>query len=573
MTFKQPAPYKDILIANKEPGLNYKNIWGVGVTNESFERLYSSDMVLFSGYYHDGETICYRQTEKILSNPLTGSFASIHVLENEIVAKTDIFGLSFLYLYQHGDIWALSNRYEMILDWASSCALPLQLNTSPFIRGLTSIEQCFSQRHSRECDFSQIRFIALDESVIIKSNGVSISKNTAFTDLLEAHDENYDQLIDAAAQEIKNNTRGIFNSGGCRNIICDLSGGFDSRLVFAAIVGSGNADKVAIRSNPVANSLDLEIATTIADSFGLSYLSAQHHPQHFTNATTALGNAASYFLGEYYSYGTTAWSCEGKNTDTCRVSGGGGELYRAINLKSVNASSKDPANFTKIAVRELANLELFSTSDHLDTLQIEVDKLPGDATSKTEFHYIFYRNRIHYGMRAWDTQHECVVYQPAISINLFKASRCLSAEERSIEKAMLDVTNRMLPVVTCFPYATKGNFNTDILNQSDPTLKNLNLKISAVSERWEESQNSLKASILENRRKINASEALEWREINNIIKSEALKHIEHLAETIDDAKAQSIFNSVANIEPERKYLSLFLKIISLGRQIEKYYQR
>lgn len=239
----------------------------------------------------------------------------------------------------------------------------------------------------------------------------------------------------------------------------------------------------------------------------------------------------------------------------------------------MNASSKDPANFTKIAVRELANLELFSTSDHLDTLQIEVDKLPGDATSKTEFHYIFYRNRIHYGMRAWDTQHECVVYQPAISINLFKASRCLSAEERSIEKAMLDVTNRMLPVVTCFPYATKGNFNTDILNQSDPTLKNLNLKISAVSERWEESQNSLKASILENRRKINASEALEWREINNIIKSEALKHIEHLAETIDDAKAQSIFNSVANIESDRKYLSLFLKIISLGRQIEKYYQR
>lgn len=362
MIFKQAHPFKDILLSNKEPGEKYTQTWGKGITTEKFTKLFMSDKDLFSGYFHEGKKISFKQEDQILKKPLTGSFVSFHTLDEKIIARCDIFGLGLIYLYQYENLWAISNRYEMILDWAKSSGLPLTLKTDHITRGLTSIEQCFRQRHCRECDFEQVFLVPLDELVSIDTHGVNTSTNYFFTRLLEAERSEYNELINDAAEEIKNNTQAIFDCANYKNIICDLSGGFDSRLVFSAAISTGNAEKVIIRSNPVENSKDLEIATTIADSFKLKYLNKQYHPQSFISSVAALESAASYFMGEYFSYGTTAWSCEGGNNKTCRISGGGGELYRAVNLKQGNLSSTDPENFSGLATREIEGFELFNPS-------------------------------------------------------------------------------------------------------------------------------------------------------------------------------------------------------------------
>jgi len=569
--FLQRYPYKDILVSNRHPGDGFTNEWSAQAATVGTS-IYCSHDELFSGYFYHNSKLHFDQNDIVRSRPLSGAFVSFFVSQGKVVARNDIFGFGLIYIYQSGVIWAISNRYEMILDWARSSGSPLSLNTAPFIRGLTHTAQCFMQRHCRESDFHEVELLPLDERVSADLLGLCRETNYDFVRMLSPSGESYADLIDEAAQDIIDNTKAVVDTSALQNIVCDLSGGFDSRLVFAAAMNCDRPEKLLMRSLEVANSPDLEIATTIIDSFGLPYLSKVYHQQSFQTVEDSLGLAASYFLGEYFSYGKTAWSNEGNNQGSCRLSGGGGELYRGVNLKKGNLSATDPARYSELSSKVVDGIEIYKRGVDTDTLQQELDRLPGDSHSRTELHYVYYRNRLHYGMRSWDSYHDLMVYQTGVSMSLFKASRLLTGPERAAEKAMLDVTNRIFPLLTSFPYGAKGEIDYSKLLQSDKRIRTLHLPTKPFSERWSSATGEFRNSVQRVRRKITPEEASQWRLVDEHMRAIATASLETVANRLSgrDEESAQLEKFITNGKLIGRNLSVFSKVISLARQIDSY---
>lgn len=198
----------------------------------------------------------------------TGAYVFVKQEGNSIHIEQDFNGCYGLYLFQKGSYFALSNSFLLLQEYLKDF-FPLSLNKD-FANYFIVASLC-SMSFS-ETLINEIKVLRRDAVIDIdieekdlhitykdyKEHSVSINSEEGIA-LLDRWFEKWTNLIRAVKKQTN-------------NIQADLSGGFDSRMTFALILGSGiNINEVNVHSindNLSVHAEDFAIASKIADFYG-----------------------------------------------------------------------------------------------------------------------------------------------------------------------------------------------------------------------------------------------------------------------------------------------------------------
>lgn len=204
------------------------------------------------------------------TEPKGGAYILIKRNENTITIKQDWTGAYGIYLYREGDYFALGNSFTYLVDHVKT------RHKITFNREYADhllISDLAADTYS-ETMINEIKL--LDRSAVIELDVsekaiswccVDFKENTVDLDSAEGM-----RILDGWYKKWTSIIKSLFENG--EDITCDLSGGFDSRITFSLILGSGvDINKINVKS--LCGYLDLfvedyEIASQIADHFGFA---------------------------------------------------------------------------------------------------------------------------------------------------------------------------------------------------------------------------------------------------------------------------------------------------------------
>lgn len=198
-----------------------------------------------------------------------GAFVFVKRSGNEIEISQDYAGSYGIYFFRHGDYFALSNSFLLMTDNLKKF-FPLTLNrdyiNSMLMTGMTMMTVS-------ETPIEEIKLSGREQKIFIDvaEKQIHFEKINYLEDTVHPYSEEGIKIID---EWHKNWTGFIRNlTGKTKNISVDLSGGFDSRMVFMLFLTSGiDMTKVRINSSTAKVHTfeeDLSISTDITKYFGL----------------------------------------------------------------------------------------------------------------------------------------------------------------------------------------------------------------------------------------------------------------------------------------------------------------
>ena len=193
----------------------------------------------------------------------------IYKSENEITIKQDFIGAYGLYLYKDEEYFAISNSFIYLVDYIKKQKSHKITFNKEYADAFIVADLC-SFAYS-ETMVNEIRLI--DRSTVItinindkkfKISYIDYKENTIDIDSFEGI-----KLLDKWYYKWTNILQNL--KVKTNNIMADLSGGFDSRMVFALLLGSKiNLNEILINSihdNKHTHTEDYEIANKIAQYF------------------------------------------------------------------------------------------------------------------------------------------------------------------------------------------------------------------------------------------------------------------------------------------------------------------
>lgn len=556
-----------------------------GTTDKADLTLLSGVAQLKSSFYFGQDSIkpsdiSHEWLEQMCES--VGIFTLLHADAHSITITQDIFGCGTLFYMQERDFIVVSNRYHLLLLCISWMGYRPRLDLDKVIATIYSTNTFLHQNISSKMDFVGISQLPLDKSIIIDETGWRLVEKEAIRDLFAGCDESeYEQLLLEGKEEVISNIKSVLECGWFNKYLTDLSGGFDSRAVFAAILNIEDAlKKIEVYTKDVPG--DLEIAVGITNLFGgRFYTEEPNTPQFPLTVRESLNIWRSYFMGTYYRLGIGTWSPLGKNISQIRFSGGVGEIYRTFwnkifaRIAAQAVSTGELVNRLTSSFAPLSS-KLLRFKNRLDELLLaEMDSLPGEThLEKLEYHYLYFRNRYHFGMRAYEYYHDRPMWFPLMSKALFKASRCLSLQDRE-DRFMLEFTERLHPLLVWIDYASKPaseNKSLARMSISDVRFKGCRVMLDSKTDAWKETDMRNKEVLKSRRPKMDDQFYAEWRDHMNIVYSDAIQafyDIKNYSPELDALLDESILNLMErNLETNpRVVYYVYAKLYSLRDQL------
>ena len=293
----------------------------------------------------------------------------------------------------------------------------------------------------------------------------------------------YHQLIDLGAQEVIANVEAILDSG--YEIVSDVTGGQDSRVLFAALVAAGRVKDVEFNTKQasagaanmvrtssegralVLANLDVDIATSLVGEYGGRFNDGGRHGgaasaplYRYTDIIQNVERRRSQSFGQYHfidaSVLRTSWVVS--ESPRIRMMGGGGELYRDYYQSFFGVADQSGA-FDEGAMRA-ALVKSRNPDIKWDGVWPEVEarlfetfeELPGSSIHhKIDNHYFYFRNRFHFGVTQ-SSPSAGINVNPILSPSLLKAARMLPQAEKSTGRVLFDVTQALVERIAYHPY-------------------------------------------------------------------------------------------------------------------------
>lgn len=400
-------------------------------------------------------------------DPLTfddcaGQFTALIPTKDRVVAFTDCFGMGsiFTYVGTHGVL--VSNRLHLAAAVAREVEERVALNTPRIAASVLDYMMFAMQSFTHEMPMTGLERVPIGSRVALMDGRLQLEDTPP---LLDRHpDRSYEDLLASAEVELSEYIAATVQAFPDRDVVVDVTGGIDSRLVLAAWLKVSDTKPLA-NTNDVPGSDDLALSLTICSRFGLDYWpNIPVAPVAITYAE-ALRSWRSFLMGEYNVLGLPAVSNVGIS-DVVRITGGAGEIHRDFWNKIVagNLGADMPDTITDVidALLRTRNPYLAKLPEDLQrqlrAYVIAQFEAFADLTVSAALnqHYLMFRNRLHFGFRGWTPLHDTFQSMPLLSRSLYEASMRLSASDRNKGLALKDLTRRFNPELADLPYDGEG---------------------------------------------------------------------------------------------------------------------
>lgn len=502
----------------------------------------NGDHAIFSGRIVREQKLCIgqddlesvRNGESLLEQ--TGHYTCVTWNSQQIVFGADYFGFQRWYYYQENNQMIVANNYHLLLSVLRAKGIRLQLDVEKACVTLSSVSlQLLSQNTSREMDMKKAFQVTPDRRLQLAENAWKI-KSSELGHLLDEripyHEEEYRRQLIEAREEIRQNVRQILEDTRFEQVIVDLSGGLDSRLIYEALLPITQARrKVKINSKDIPGCRDLEIALKINGQHGLPY---NDFTEVLENQPLTLADARcrSFFLGIYYSYRmmSEVYHEPGK----VHLNGACGEiLARPYVSRKYLFKPEEKLQET----RELANYLCGEYSPYfaLGKNQLEdafcnrmardLESMLGDTPlEKMECQYMYFRHGYHFS----ETLTESLHLKPLQSKKMMRLHQMAYRAHRSI-RLQLDMLYALDPAVADMPFdydmdnLDRERLRPELIDGAEREQPDLDAIYKQEFPKWE------KANQVRNARKVYVNEKhSEYNRLNDIMYQSLMRNFHSL---------------------------------------------
>jgi len=413
----------------------------------------------------------------------------------EIEIHNDLFGIQHHYYFKFRNEIIISNNLFLLMDYASSNKMKMELNWEKLASDFCFIHvQPFHQNFSTAMNIHGLNQQKSDEFIEL-SDTVKFSKSRLNEIISMAHSfkiEDYDNYIKSAAEEIIENIKVVYEHPRFKEIMLDLSGGLDSRTVFAAITNIPDVmNKITLNcrhSDLVPN--DLNIASELNVEYNYPWNNS--HRTYFWHPPSSI---YTYQFGVYFSHRTSI-GFRKYPKQHIRLNGMFGEVtarpYYPRKMIRNKESYADVNEFIEGYFKKISQFSLLSDGAFgFGSVQTffaeELNGNPGRTPlEKFDLHYLFFRAGLHCS-ETWRTYIKGAEWGPLQSEKLFIA-KYGTFEHHILPKVQIDLIKSLNADLLEIPFGSEQD-NLDYLElRKDKSnhidLSNYPFSNTDVLERW-----------------------------------------------------------------------------------------
>lgn len=421
----------------------------------------------------------------------TGHFTAVLRIGEELLFLNDLLGLEHFYVYESAAGPIISNRLHLLVERLREKGEARRINLPFAATMLATTHAFFSQVHDHELALAGVFLVPMDRYPVMQAGRLSYRPKPVVAEAFEARGD-YESLVDKAAEDIIASIQALRQSGLFDQFAVDLSGGRDSRVVFSAILKLGLLPVTPVDTRHVPGTTDLRNALRIGEHYGASWFAeARDAPPLFpVDAAEALAQWRSYYAGMYHRFYPLAYSTRGADLRLLRLTGACGGAFTAVWSKWVRKQLDSPTREEALAavfVRLAPDIPAEYRPAALEAFSRTILAVPGESLGeKLDNHYLFFRDRMHFGMRAYSANQSHSTWAPLVSPFLLLASRSLPWPERRDSRVLFDVLARIVPELNFFPYEGRPVPKRFLPRHPPKPWKGVN--IAKAKERWKEVQ-------------------------------------------------------------------------------------
>lgn len=367
-----------------------------------------------------------------------GNFSVLVFLDDHIECFSDFYGIGKTFYSSKQNMEVISNSYHLILTLIKLKGCTLNFDVNKILSGLLSIKsQIFQSNYSNKMDYKDVFQKLPFENILIDKN-IKISNNYMFDILNNKMICNHNSKV--VETKIKETLNHILNDERFDNVIFDLTGGLDSRVLFACISTMESEQKKLLINSNKKNTNDYLIASNLNQMYNYKsgVVNVKRTNFDFDSIDTI---QRSYYLGTYYAHGLLKY----KEFSCCaHVNGGLGEVnFRP--LYGRNLYRKDFYKYYENSkYKELLHHYM---SSYAPSFIIDSDNLVEEYVcnvykitnlfplqnnyQKFDLHYLFMRNAYHFDPYISDS-FNCVAFSPLESVESFQLLHKSMSNECSI---------------------------------------------------------------------------------------------------------------------------------------------
>ncbi|PFL70500.1 hypothetical protein COJ36_02795 [Priestia megaterium] len=368
----------------------------------------------------------------------------------------DPFGSAIVFYYRSRSITVFSTDIDSIVSVLSSVGISLQKSMDYLNEVIGTGNGGFF-----ESSYEEIQALKPFEYVTSTNNSFSINEYSWKQDFFSS-DKSYEEQLTLAVEEIKNNIQAVSNYKHVAHKISHLTGGFDSRLVLAGILGTDSGQSYRFFCSGRPNMPDRYTAERLCSEFGLTMTEYNGF-----NALKAPQTLEERFLWPLdFSSGILAASPHRfyETNSNIVLSGGYGECFRSFfgsraELEQIHdVDSLMPTLWGKIFFDKDKDNALLSEKFKKRFSQ-KIKHFFNDCRENglredayLDYMYLVIRNRYYVGVTSHRWSSFGARFDPLYTLNGIKCALSVSQEMRSANVVGIDLMNRLFSDLSTLPF-------------------------------------------------------------------------------------------------------------------------
>jgi len=502
--------------------------------------------------------------ELILSH---GFFTAVLEIEGFYYICTDRTGYGKIFVYETNDITMVSNRFHALVIAMRFLDLKRMPDYAVIASSLLTTDSAFENAISERTFLENISLVKLDHFLEIRDKKINFKKNLvmeeAFSGVKLSKRQYRAELLDGV-EEVVNRISLLSESTLFSAKRIGLTGGRDSRVIYAAILRSGNINDYSMETYPPDSEdtkTDFDISLNLTSAFGGKYWAIDDRTRYGITAKIAVSAMISFQAGENRAIATNTTPSIGAANSSMKLIGAGGEYFRALYWTQHNYQAiydaLNPSNFYDKIFRskvDLSSLPSEIANDAIENYRNTLISLPGDDPRiKPENFFAYYKNRCHFGHRNLTSFFGSIYWSPLDSIHLIRATRSLPFEEFSSSYGPAEILFSTAPALAYIDF--NGEPLSDELLSRNPLYHAKSLLSKCFKDQvdlgikhkeWQSAEESLKASAEIQYSKIKYEN---WNAIVEELKVLGLKYCDDLrqySEKFDDIFSSKMLSNFAS---------------------------